>query len=57
MLNLVNIISVKTIFTFPEELISVIFPEQAYFLLIFIFLLFNNADYLFLTGFFNLSIL
>jgi hypothetical protein len=45
LLNFVNIISLKTIFTFPEELIPVILPEQAYVLLNFYFLFFKNADY------------
>ena len=45
LLNFVNMMSVKTIFTFPDELISVILPEQAYVLLSFYFLFFKNVDY------------
>ena len=33
MLKFVNIMSVNTIFTLPDELISVILPEHAYYLL------------------------
>ena len=48
MLKLVNIItSLKTILTFPDELISVILPEQAYYLLICVLLFFTNLNYYF----------
>jgi len=43
-LNSVNITSLKLILTFPEELISVMLPKQAYYLLFFVLLFFINAS-------------
>ncbi len=45
LLNFVNIISVKTILTFPDELISLILPEHAYFLVSLNFFFFKKVNF------------